>query len=43
VADQVMFLETTLVQIALRAAVKDALEVASTIVLLMDLQVLLKV
>ena len=42
-ADQVVFLETTLVQIALRAAIKDALEVASTIVLLMDLKVLLKV
>jgi hypothetical protein len=43
VADQVVFLETTLVQIALRASFKDALKVASTIVLLMDLKVLLKV
>ena len=38
-----MFFETTLVEITLLAAVKDALVVASSIIFLMDLEMLLEV
>lgn len=38
-----MLLETTLVEVALLAAIKDALKVAPSIILLMNLEVLLQI